>query len=464
MEPTTTIRSFIEDYIRKQGYTLQYFADISGVNAGTLSAIIKGTRPIAMAQLDLITQGMKLEEGHFYEIYGAECFVESAPHWRRLEPFLQRCAELDKLECIQRIIQQVTDDRSYISELFEMAEGMLERGQKKAARMLYECVAECEKYQHSERLALCQYRIFTLSLGQDQHENLRAAVHFEPYINRLDEERQLDAIKDLANTYSALRYWDKLFALADELGRKAEFIQSFTKKKVDKVNRITAYPLFVYRAYSNLLKANASEWSGKYTEALGYTQKYADIVNIADPSEEDQIYINMFIGWIEANTYLYSLMMGKKEVLPAYVAWIEQNEEELLTALVKIVEAANTYDMNIDHILLKFDSKINTILSDRALREGYNEQIKDDLHSKFLIEFAIYHFNQNRYSDGMQHLVTCLSSAIKINNHTDIIQCVALFERYRSFASKEVEITYRYLMEEVYNYYENKKSHGYIFV
>lgn len=463
MEPTTTIRSFIEDYIRKQGYTLQYFADISGVNAGTLSAIIKGTRPIAMAQLDLITKGMKLEEGHFYEIYGAECFVESAPHWRRLEPFLQRCAELDKLGCIQRVIQQVTDDRSYISELFEMAEGMLERGQKKAARMLYECVAECEKYQHSERLALCQYRIFTLSLGQDQHENLRAAVHFEPYINRLDEERQLDAIKDLANTYSALRYWDKLFALADELGRKAEFIQSFTKKKVDKVNRVTAYPLFVYRAYSNLLKASACEWSGKYKEALNYTQEYAEIINIANPSEEDQIYINMFSGWTEVNTYLYNLMMGNEEVLPAYVAWIEQNEEEFLTALVKIMEAANTYDMNINHVLLKFDSKINTISRDIMSNKRYNKQIINDRYTKFLTELAIYYFRQERYAEGMQKLLNCLNSAININNYRDIIQCVALFERYRSFASQEIQNLYGSIIKEAYNY-EIKKNYNNTFV
>lgn len=463
MEPTTTIRSFIEDYIRKQGYTLQYFADISGVNAGTLSAIIKGTRPIAMAQLDLITQGMKLEEGHFYEIYGAECFVESAPHWRRLEPFLQRCAELDKLECIQRIIQQVTDDRSYISELFEMAEGMLERGQKKAARMLYECVAECEKYQHSERLALCQYRIFTLSLGQDQHENLRAAVHFEPYINRLDEERQLDAIKDLANTYSALRYWDKLFALADELGRKAELIQSFTKKKVDKVNRVTAYPLFVYRAYSNLLKASACEWSGKYKEALNYTQEYAEIINIANPSEEDQIYINMFSGWTEVNTYLYNLMMGNEEVLPAYVAWIEQNEEEFLTALVKIMEAANIYDMNINHILIKFDSKINSISRDIMSHKRYNKQIINDRYTKFLTELAIYYFRQERYTEGLQKLLNCLNSAININNYRDIIQCVALFERYRSFASQEIQNLYGSIIKEAYNY-EIKKNYNNTFV
>lgn len=464
MEPTTTIRSYIEDYIRKQGYTLQYFADISGVNAGTLSAIIKGTRPIAMAQLDLITQGMKLEEGYFYEIYGAECFVESAPHWRRLEPFLQRCAELDKLECIHKVIQEVTDDRSYISELFEMAEGMLERGQTKAARMLYECVAECEKYQHSERLALCQYRIFTLSLGQNQHDNLRAAVHFEPYINRLDEERQLDAIKDLANTYSALRYWDKLFALADELGHKAEIIQSYTKKKVIKENRITAYPLFVYRAYSNLLKSSACEWREMYNDALEYTNNYASLVKIPNPDDEEMIYINMFNRWAEVNTQLYKLMMGKTEVLPEYIAWIEQNEEETLTGLVKIIEAANKYDLDIDYVISKFDISINSMLNDRTLSEGYNEQMKNNLYSKLLLELAMYYFKRERYMEGIHKLVTCLSSAIKINNSNDIIQCVALFERYRSFASKEIEGIYYNLMEEAYSYYEIKKNHSYTFV
>lgn len=461
MEPTTTIRSTIEDYIRKQGYTLQYFADVSGVNAGTLSAIIKGTRPIAMAQLDLLTEGMKLEEGHFYEQYGAECFVDAAPHWRRLEPFLQRCAELDKLDCIQNVIRQVTDDRSYISELFEMAEGMFERGQDQAALMLYECVAECEKYQHSERLALCQYRILTLSLGQDQHANLRAAVHFEPFINRLDEERQLDAIKDLANTYSALRYWDKMFALADELGRKAELMEPYTKKRVEKEERISAYPLFVYKAYSNLLKASASEWKGNYVQALEFTKQYESIVNIEDPNDEEQFYITMFIGWTKVNNILYKLMMGNEAVLPDYVEWIDKNEKETLTALVKIVEAANLHNMNVDAVLRKFEHRINTLLSDWALSAGYNEQIKNDRHSRFLVELSVYHFRHERYAEGMQRLLTCLSSAIKINNHIDIIQCVAMFEKFRSFASKEALKMYTFLMEEVRKKYENQKDLSY---
>lgn len=454
MEPTTTIRSYIEDYIRKQGYTLQYFADISGVNAGTLSAIIKGTRPIAMAQLDLITQGMKLEEGYFYEIYGAECFVESAPHWRRLEPFLQRCAELDKLECIQKIIQEVTDDRSYISELFEMAEGMLERGQQQAARMLYECVAECEKYQHSERLALCQYRIFTLSLGQNQHDNLRAAVHFEPYINRLDEERQLDAIKDLANTYASLRYRDKAFDLAEELDQKTKILQSYTKKKIDKCDRLTAYPLFVYRAYSNLLKSSACEKQGRYEEALLYTEVYAKLAKVPEPDEEDQIYIDKFAGWAEANTYLYKLMMGDQNVLPAYVEFIERNEEEILPAIINILEAANKFDRNIDDILNRFSDRINSEINGL---KGYTEQMKNEIYAAFLLERSLYHLNRHEYSEGLKQLMCCLRESVRFNNQTDIIHCISLYEKYKNMGTTEIEYQYKLIMMEVQKSYEKKK-------
>ncbi|WP_336763961.1 helix-turn-helix transcriptional regulator [Paenibacillus sp. USHLN196] len=455
MEPTTTIRSYIEDYIRKQGYTLQYFADISGVNAGTLSAIIKGTRPIAMAQLDLITQGMKLEEGYFYEIYGAECFVESAPHWRRLEPFLQRCAELDKLECIHKVIQEVTDDRSYISELFEMAEGMLERGQTKAARMLYECVAECEKYQHSERLALCQYRIFTLSLGQDQHENLRAAVHFEPYINRLDEERQLDAIKDLANTYASLRYWEKVFNLAEELDQKTKILQSYTKKKIDKIDRLTAYPLFVYRAYSNLLKSSVCEKQGRYEEALVYTEFYAKLANVSEPDEEDQIFIDNFAGWAEANTYLYKLMMGDHSVLPAYMEFIEENEEEILPAIINILEAANKFDRNIDDILYKFSDRINSEIN---CLKGYTEQMKNEIYAAFLLERSLYHLNRHEYPEGLKQLMHCLRESVRFNNQTDIIHCVSLYEKYKNMGTTEIEHQYKLIMMEVQKSYEKKEN------
>lgn len=64
--------------------------------------------------------------------------------------------------------------------------------------------------------------VYDCSRG-DQDVNLRAAVQFEGFVNRLDEVDQLDALKVLANTYSALRHWDKVMVMTKELGKKHPF-------------------------------------------------------------------------------------------------------------------------------------------------------------------------------------------------------------------------------------------------
>ncbi len=106
---------------------------------------------------------------------------------RRIEPFLFRCAELDKLGAIRQVVGTIMDNLLYSPKLFEIAEMLLAQGRHDAALLLYEGVAEAEKYQHSERLAICQYRIFTIQMGDDQSRNIKAAILFDPYVERLDE-------------------------------------------------------------------------------------------------------------------------------------------------------------------------------------------------------------------------------------------------------------------------------------
>lgn len=62
MKETTTIRAELEQYIRREGITISKFGENTGINAGTISAIINGNRPIAMLLLDRIGAGMGLEE------------------------------------------------------------------------------------------------------------------------------------------------------------------------------------------------------------------------------------------------------------------------------------------------------------------------------------------------------------------------------------------------------------------
>jgi len=450
VELVPTIRAHIEKYMREQNLKLQHFSDITGINVGTLSAILKGNRPMSMNQLNQITSVMGLEKGYFYESYGVESFIESSPHWRRLEPYLYECAELGKLDCIQQVITHVTDDRSYIEELFDVAESFFARGLKEVALILYECVADSEKYQHSERLALCQYRIFLLHKTLNKFNNLNAAVKFEPYIDKLNDEMQLDAIKDLANLYATIHVWDKVLELAEKLEQRVDFQLTLRTNRRRNKLRIAHYPVFSYKAYANLLKATVSEKRKQYRKALKYTDVYEDIMDgIKNPTEEEQELIERFKGWAEGNRYLYTLLLGDFDMLDDYLNYLDANPKEILTAFVYIVKAANQCSYDIDNALDRFKNHINDIRIEKYLKGTYNEQALNLRYIRLFYELAKYKLNQNQIQQGIEHLITSFERSVSSNDDMMCIKCIDLYGKYRNHASKTQEEQYTKLIDKL---------------
>lgn len=213
--------------------------------------------------------------------------------------------------------------------------------------------------------------------------------------------------------------------------------------------------MFVYRAYSNLLKSSVCEKQGRYEEALVYTELYAKLSKVSGLDEEDQLFIDKFAGWAEANTYLYKLMMGDHTVLPAYIEFIEKNEEEILPAIINILEAANKFDQNIDDILYKFSDRINSEIN---CLEGYTEQMKNEVYAAFLLERSLYHLNRYEYQEGLKQLIHCLRESVRFNNQTDIIHCISLYEKYKNMGTTEIEHQYKIIMMEVQKAYEKKEN------
>ncbi|OME95606.1 hypothetical protein BK124_21315 [Paenibacillus amylolyticus] len=450
MESVRKVRVYIEKYMREQNLKLQLFSDITGINVGTLSAILKGSRPMSMNQLNQITFVVGLEKGYFYKSYGVESFIESAPHWRRLEPYLYECAELGKLDCIQQVITHVTDDRSYIEQLFEVAEDFFAKGLKEAALILYECVADSEKYQHSERLALCQYRIFLLHKTLNKFGNLNAAVKIEPYIDKLNEEVQLDAIKDLANIYASISLWDKVSELAQELERRVNFQIKFQNKKHKIKRRKSFYPLFVYKAYANLLQANVSEERKQYVQALKHIDIYENIVDeIKDPSKEEQDLIKLLKGWAKGNRYLYTLFLGDFEVLDVYLDYLDANPKEILTAFVYIVKCANQYSYNINYALDRFHNYLDKNRLDNYVLRTNNLHDLNFSYTRLFYELAKYRLNQNQIGQGIEHLITSFERSVSSNDDMMCIKCIDLYGKYRDRASKTQEEQYTKLIDKL---------------
>lgn len=369
---------------------------------------------------------MGLPEDHFFEDYIEECFSFSVS-MRRIRPFLLRCAELERLDCVQQIVEHVLEELSYVPVLFEIAEELYITNRLLAARILYTGVSEAEKFQHSERLALCQYRMFLIDLEEqeDLEENLRAATQFELYVNRLDEADQLDALKQLMHVFGMVHKWSKVDALAEEMGRIASIQYDLAWRQTERLGtrqKPPERPLYYYILYAYLARATASEECRDYKRALSFVELYANGGKwVKEKDKEAEQILTQFAEWAVANTYLYRVMSGEIDVIDEYADYIASQEDEIFVAVRHIVQAANLYGVNVDHILERFKAYI-PYQSEKVEFGEYKPAILKESYVQFLSDLAIYRFNQSKDTTLALNLVLKgLESSININSSKSII-------------------------------------------
>ncbi|MNC78209.1 hypothetical protein D3C75_1303700 [compost metagenome] len=76
--------------------------------------------------------------------------LDTTVDWRRAKVFLQRCMELNRLDCIAQVLNVLMDNVAYYAQLvFELAEDFFAKGKFEAAALLYENVSGGERNQHS---------------------------------------------------------------------------------------------------------------------------------------------------------------------------------------------------------------------------------------------------------------------------------------------------------------------------
>ncbi|WP_373865036.1 helix-turn-helix domain-containing protein [Paenibacillus amylolyticus] len=452
LESTNSIRKKLLQHMQSNHIIHSQFAEISGINSGTLSRILQGNKPISMSQLVAITAGMGLPEDFFFDDYIEECF-SFLISIRRIRPFIIRCAELDRLDCVEQIVNRLLDDLSYVSVLFDIAEELFANSKRLAAGILYRSVREAEKYQHSERLALCHYRLFLIDLGEDLEENVRAATQFELYVNRLDEADQLEALKQLMHVFGMVHKWEKVDTLAKEMHRIATIQYDLQRRseRSEGVQKRTERPLYYYILYAYLARSTASEECGDYKRALEFVSLYAGGESwIQEKDEEAKRILGQFSEWAVANTFLYRLMSGEVDVLHEYANYIASQEDEIFIAVWHMVQAANLYGLNIDSILERFAAYI-PYQSDKTEFGEYNPTILKESYAQFLGDLAVYRFDASKDADTAIKLVLeGLNLSIIINSSKNIITCMTLFEQYRDCADIEAKEKFKKLSSEVH--------------
>ncbi|NTU21558.1 helix-turn-helix transcriptional regulator [Brevibacillus sp. HB1.2] len=438
-----SLRSEIERHRRECGYTLSKLGELTGINHGSLSEILNGNPPRAMTigQLDALAAVFGREPGWLYELYTEECISEGRISRPRLIPYLIRCAEFGRQDCIDEVVPKLLDNPKNISTLFLVAEQLYESGKQKESIPFYQAVVDSEKDGHSEQFVRSQYRLFRASLGTNSEENGEAVIRFSPYRNRLPENYQLDALFQLTRVCFALQKWKKSEQYADELRFLAEtvYIHELDRLKRNKKSEPleTERHFVFYYGMGHLFKGLALEMQGLYEQAKTYVQGYADLSWFELLDEVGYKEVEKFSVWAKANMYTLEVLGGNTSIIEEYTDYLDSlPTNEILAGLISIMKSANTYHFCVDEILKRFSSHIATF-------DQFNEAIGLDRQLQFRSQTAIYEFNKGRIENGIEETLCCLSLADSMNRYQDALKCVALFEEHRQYVSTAQEEQYQ---------------------
>ncbi|MEF2966440.1 helix-turn-helix transcriptional regulator [Paenibacillus sp. M1] len=460
MISATTIRAEMEDHIKREGITLHHFAELSGVNVGTLSGIINGNRPISVGQLDLITTAMGFSEGYFYDLYADECFVPTAPHWRRMRPFLLRCAELKRHDCIEQVLTRLLDDLKQVGGIFETAELMFEQGWKEAAVILYESVIESERSNHSERLAMSYYRLFQIHQG-DGRKGYKAAMQFLPYRYRLPESYALDGLLMLAEVHALKFNWSEVEIYVDELRQLA--LALYNKKAWQESDFNPARPLVYYYGRALLIKSGTYEYRGLFEECKKLIPEYADLSWFEGLDEDGKAEVKLLKMFARANYLCVDIKAGNRSLIPDYVRFLEEHPDEIIEGLITLIESANRHQFFIDDILTKYSAEIedykeldnNSWFSHGSVKSNYKESTNIFRCSVFFRNFALYHFRKGLYEEGLDNILYSILLSLSLGGKELIVTNMAIFELHREYSSEAQRKKYSEFCRKVW---ENEKQ------
>mgnify|MGYP001222870127 CR=1 FL=1 len=461
MKQNTTIRSEIEEYIRQSGIDLPSFSKSIGMNHPMLSAMLN-SNPLTMSirQLDLITAGMGLSEGHFFELYIDECFGNTALNWDLLRPFLIRCAELKRLECIRKVIPGLVVDSNQTTEIFDTAEFLLEQDWQKAAAIMYESVIETEELSHSERLAISYYRLFQI-YEKDGHKSFMIAMQFIPYRHRLPNSYALDGLLLLIQLFAVKQKWDEVENYSNELTQLAEKVYQNQLWKDDEFN--PTRPLVYYYGQGYLFKAGSYEHRGMFSESKKWIDKYADLSWFQGLDETGIMEVERLKLFARANLLSIEIKDGDLSSIAEYLSFLEEYPSEILEGLITLVESANKDNSLVDEYLALFSDKIEKYknISIDIWSNDYVEDIhyKDPFNTSryhiFFLKYAVYCFRKSLHREGLENVLHGFRFSFIINNKNGMVNSMSLFEMHRPHATDEQQSVYTEICKEVW---ENEKN------
>lgn len=445
MEKQNSLRAEIKKAILSESTNFAEFSRRSGVNRGVFSLILNPSspKPISLNQLETIGKALDKESGWLFELFVEECFFNGKPNRRRVEPFLIRCTELGRTDCIHQVLSRLKEDSKYVDMVFEISEALYLSGKNIDALNFYEFVVQNATVIHAEKLAVSHYRIFRSSIGEEHEKNLRTLLRFEPYCKDLPVHYRLDALMKLIDLHFSFAEWDdsddrwkhveyyskKLFLLADQV---YESIKTHQKTRKESLQLPLEKPLVVYYGYSFLSLGNIMLNREKFTQAYTYIAMYEDLSWFEVLDESAKVQIARFTMYAHINWNSLELMEGKEEAIEQCMDLIEAYPEATLSSWVNLLSAANRYGFNIKAHVEDLFKKIEEQGLPFTAITTQNEIVKNRYYLEFYYEQSLYYLNEHERDKALTSIKKAVQIADQINRFDNKKVHQLLFELLKS--------------------------------
>jgi hypothetical protein len=246
----------------------------------------------------------------------------------------------------------------------------------------------------------------------------------------------LDSLTDMLKAAFAIDALEQIIPIADQLYTQALGIydsRQLQRAMNEQLNRyLFKRNIIYYLGFSKLMKGIALQKLGKLSESRDCIEKYSEMGWINELNEEGQSEVDYYKVVARANTYTLDLLEGKEEVLVEYVNFIKSSDtDELLPALITILESAIMHNFNIDQILIEFGELEEERVGTYETKENIRYYVD------YLYLLARYRFKENKHEIAISIILNILVTSDRLKDDTGFKKSVVLFESNRDYASQD---------------------------
>ncbi|UQZ32206.1 DNA-binding protein [Paenibacillus sp. PK3_47] len=263
-----------------------------------------------------------------------------------------------------------------------------------------------------------------------------------------------DSLVQMLKASFTLENWEGILQIADRLYSEINHLYSVKQLERADVQRLSVHGLnrsiVYYFGYSMCLKGIALEKLGRFDEARECITKYEELGWISGIDAEGWAEVEYYREIAQANRYIIELQEGNTAVLPDYLLYLRNNEEEVLPGVLYILDSAIKHEYNVNHVLDEFSEQI------AAMAEYYVTKRNIRYYIDYFYMTAKYYALQGNLADAVNTLLHSLETSIKLKDDTGFRKSAALFEKLRNQTTSDQLDKYHGLIETILDREESK--------